>query len=266
MKILSIASVGVLSFCLVSSVVAQTSGSGLGNIGSGIGNSGSGSSGSGSSSSGSSGNSSGSSSGNAGTQFDSQLGTITREDYDGSFIGRGDGSFVGRGGTSTTSSRSGLSGRTTQSSTRRTSSRTSSRTTGSRSSMMGTSGMGNNQNTVRAATAVNAESQLELAGKSALIPVELQSRVSRISQLQKHPVPVSVELQPDAAGWTANLKGVVATPQQRRLLEQLARLEPGVQSVRNEIVVHTELAQPQGLQMPKPGTPDNPSALGELAP
>lgn len=47
--------------------------------------------------------------------------------------------------------------------------------------------------------------------------------------------PLQVELQ----GRTAVLRGVVATDHDRALAEQMARLEPGIEKVRNEIVIGT---------------------------
>ncbi|MGE0758922.1 MAG: BON domain-containing protein [Pirellulaceae bacterium] len=52
-------------------------------------------------------------------------------------------------------------------------------------------------------------------------------------------------------GRTAVLRGRVATPQQRDLLGRLAMLEPGVASVRNELVVAPGQSGPESIPVPR---------------
>ena len=77
----------------------------------------------------------------------------------------------------------------------------------------------------------------------------LATRLSGISRLQmRSPVEVLIE------GRTATLRGEVATEHGRVLAEQLARLEPGIWNVRNELVVAASSTSPPAE------TPTGPSA------
>ncbi len=187
----------------------------------------------------------------------------------GSFIGRGDGSaFIGRDvGTSATGAR-GIPGRTTtRSSTRRSSSRSgASRTGSSRSSYGGSSvaGVSSSGRTVSrpgASFDTNENEEFSLEYETGMASA-FQSRIARFSTLSRHPVPVSAALAPHVEGWSATLSGTVKTPGERLVMEQLALLEPGVQEVRNDILVHSELAQPK-VDTPRTGPPRTGSTRSE---
>jgi hypothetical protein len=85
----------------------------------------------------------------------------------------------------------------------------------------------------------------------------LTSRLARSMRLSAG-APVEVSM----AGDTATLRGVVATPHDRELAEQLVRLEPGVARVTNELRVEQSgatVGKPQTLSSPPapqpPATP-----------
>jgi len=87
------------------------------------------------------------------------------------------------------------------------------------------------------------------AGRStASIGTTLAQRFQGMERIQTLS-PVSVEMQ----GSTATLRGTVASSHDRDLCEQLARLEPGIWDVRNELVVAMSPAE------------DNPASLPEAA-
>jgi hypothetical protein len=64
------------------------------------------------------------------------------------------------------------------------------------------------------------------------VQAELQDLINRTSQLRQ-PATVQVEV----VGSTVILRGRVADDEERRLVEGMVRLEPGVHEVRNEIEV-----------------------------
>ncbi len=67
-------------------------------------------------------------------------------------------------------------------------------------------------------------------------------RIIRLGRLQVHsPLEVSIE------GRTATLRGAVATERERILAEQMVHLEPGVWTVDNQLVVHSEPASDKVL-------------------
>ncbi len=233
----------LLTFCVSVSGVAQTggiggfTGGGTGNTG-GTGSSGNytggGSSGTGSSSSGSSGSSSLSSTGmdNSASELTSTQDAPTFQGFDSlgtsNFVGiPNSSSFIGTEQTfeasKTTSSK-----RTTTPTTRRTStSRTSSNRTGT---MNRTSRTSTGDRNVRALTTSEVTfSPMEVDQRS----TELQSRIVRIPNLS----PVSNRIGVKVDGNSVTLSGNVPTTHERKIAEQLVRLEPGVDSVRNQLVV-----------------------------
>ena len=72
------------------------------------------------------------------------------------------------------------------------------------------------------------------------VGTELSRRLSSSRRIQSVS-PVEVVVQ----GRTATLRGVVATNYDRALSEQLARLEPGIAQVKNELVVAVAPAEPE---------------------
>ena len=91
------------------------------------------------------------------------------------------------------------------------------------------------------------------------VSTALAQRLSRSRRVQTVS-PVEVVIQ----GRTATLRGVVATGYDRALAEQLARLEPGIGQVRNELVVAVTPAEPE---LPAPGeAPAQPLAAPMAAP
>lgn len=201
-----------------------------------------------------------------GSSFESMFEGIERTTTEGTFIGRGAEGFVGRGGSTTTSSR-GITGRANTSirSGSRTASRTSSRTASSRTSLSsgGVQGSSSSGRTVRPALAADEfDFSSEFQGTMIAAP-SLQRRLDKISEERKTLVPLSVVLEDGTQGLNATLTGAVRNAKERSIAEQLVRLEPGVRSVRNEIVVRSELVQPElfpGLDRPS-GTPRGKAAL-----
>lgn len=177
----------------------------------------------------------------------------------GAFIGRSDGSyFVGReyGLTPTAETVGATSSQTATSSSRsstRSSTRSSSRTSSGRSSTsssrnsQGASSSGRLISRPLASLAAEEESFVldRTTSRAVAFQTTLQRRLEKYSITQQHPVPVSVEWVPSATGLTVSLSGVVKSPKDRNLLEQLVLLEPGVQAVRNNIVVQSEQTMPQ---------------------
>jgi hypothetical protein len=76
--------------------------------------------------------------------------------------------------------------------------------------------------------------QVPTSGVSVRLAKDLES-----PSIQAVGSPLSVAMEADAGsqGQVAVLRGTVATEEDRQVAEQMARLEPGVSSVRNEIQV-----------------------------
>ena len=64
----------------------------------------------------------------------------------------------------------------------------------------------------------------------------------------------------NVVGRTAVLRGAVGTQRDRRMSELLMRLEPGVTTVKNELVVTAPDGNAAGFAAPQNGTPSNPAA------
>lgn len=157
----------------------------------------------------------------------------------GAFVGADTGDmtgFVGEVGASGTS-RTARSGRSSQNARRRTQ----------------TSSRANTRNTRRTTAEIRTTIQVGFSVPR-LPPAQLRStlatRLASTSRLQmQSPVEVLIENR------TATLRGEVATEHGRVLAEQLARLEPGIWEVRNELTVATDLVTPVVTE-----TPPGPSA------
>jgi len=109
---------------------------------------------------------------------------------------------------------------------------TTSRMTTSRMNTMGMTSrsMGNNQRNVRSTASSEFDfSPLEVDTRS----VALQTRITKLPSLRGTTDQVAVRMD----GNTVTLTGTVATSHERKLAEQLVRLEPGVDTVDNRLSV-----------------------------
>lgn len=255
--------VGWAVFLLPAVLYAQSLGDltgGSGN-GSGIGSGGSGS-GSGSSSGGSGGSSTPSTGmDNAPTSLEGTTDTPTFEGFQSleapDFVGvNPDSPFVGREASDRQSKSTSFQSYGSQStSTRRTTSSrtTSSRTTGSRT------GIGSNTGgrEVRAATATDfAFSPLEVDHRT----TDFRRRMTRLPNVRVVPDQVDIKLNNTPAGNVATLTGTVPTARDRKLVQQLLLLEPGIDKVDNRLVVSNTPATDASLPLLDPGAeaPGNP--------
>ena len=75
-------------------------------------------------------------------------------------------------------------------------------------------------------------SPMDVSGRSATI----QTRISQLPNFRAVPDQVAVRMEGNAV----TLTGTVATPHERKLAEQLVRLEPGVGTVDNQLTVKGE--------------------------
>ena len=66
---------------------------------------------------------------------------------------------------------------------------------------------------------------------------DFRHRMTRLPNLRVLPEQVGIDIAPTSTGSVATLTGTVATERERKIVEQLLRLEPGIDSVRNELVV-----------------------------
>lgn len=82
---------------------------------------------------------------------------------------------------------------------------------------------------------------------SNVVSAQFQSRLARLPAL-KSAKQVTVKM----AGETAVLEGVVATAQQRDLIERLALLEPGIASVQNDLKIQGEASPNESSGEPVP--------------
>ena len=111
---------------------------------------------------------------------------------------------------------------------------TASRTSTSRISTMNrTSRTTNNPRSVRSVT--STEFVLSSAETNDLTAA-IQTRLSRLPNFQAASEQIAVRM----AGGVTTLTGAVATPRDRKLAEQLLRLEPGVGVVDNQLTVKSE--------------------------
>lgn len=213
---------------LAASAFAQSSGTGSG-TGTGTG---SGSSGSGSTIG--SGGDIGS-----GSQFQSASTAPEFEGFQGveansSFVGVNDSvPFIGREevfGTSTSSTRTS-NVRSMSSSSRRT---TTTRRSTSRSMTAGRSGSTTSGREVRAATTTDfAFSPMEVGSREA----SFRTRMGRLPNFRVIPDQVSIQLAQTPTGTVATLSGTVPSTRDRRLIQQLVLLEPGIDKVDNKLEV-----------------------------
>lgn len=63
----------------------------------------------------------------------------------------------------------------------------------------------------------------------------IQTRITRLPSFQAVPEQIAVRMEGNAV----TLTGTVATKHERKIAEQLVRLEPGIDSVNNQISVQT---------------------------
>ena len=221
----------LVGFVFTAPLSAQTGGSGTGS------GSGSGGMGSGSSSSGSIG---------TGSQFQSSTTAPEFEGFQGveansSFVGVNSGvPFVGREevfGTSSSSTRTS-NVRSMTSNTRRTT--TTRRSTSSRSMSSGRSGSTSGSREVRAETMTDfAFSPMEVNGREAAF----RTRLGRMPNFRVIPEQVEIKVGQTPAGTVATLIGNVPTERDRRLVQQLVLLEPGIDRVENNLVIADDPAK-----------------------
>ena len=108
---------------------------------------------------------------------------------------------------------------------------TTARMATSRTNTMGRSSLSmSNSRSVRAtASSEVAFSPMEVSDRTAAI----QTRITRLPNFRAVPDQVAVRME----GGVVTLTGAVATPHERKLAEQLVRLEPGVAAVDNQLAV-----------------------------
>ncbi|MDR0869750.1 MAG: hypothetical protein LBN39_03065 [Planctomycetaceae bacterium] len=135
------------------------------------------------------------------------------------------------GRTSATSSRRNTS--TTRSATSR---RTSSSRTSASRTMAGRSGLNSNTRSVRAETTADfGFSPLEVANRETVF----RTRLPRLN-LSIVPEQLDVKIGSTPEGTVATLNGTVATQRDRKLLQQLLLLEPGIDKVDNKLTVSAD--------------------------
>ena len=103
---------------------------------------------------------------------------------------------------------------------------------------MGRGGVGTNTNTVRSVTSLGYsfnETLETIRQPEAIRMSQIENRINNNSRITAI-VPITVEMENS----TAILRGVVKNEHERRLLEQLVKLEPGIYRVQNELTLPME--------------------------
>lgn len=159
-----------------------------------------------------------------------------------SFVGRQDSGspFIGREQSFDDSKSLNNRSTTSRSSTTRRSSstRTTRRATTSRSS-----GNTTNSRSVRAETSTDfAFSPMEVEKRT----TAFRSRMTRLPNLKIIPDQVDIRVAQTSKGTVATLKGVVPSQRDRKIVQQILLLEPGIDLVDNQLVVSEESKKESG--------------------
>lgn len=161
--------------------------------------------------------------------FETQQQTFVGIPDNASFVGVDD---VSSGNNNVTSSRRNTSTRRTTT-TRRT---TSSRMSASRTSMGRSTANSRNSTSVRATTTADfGFSPLGVAGRENAF----RTRLPRLN-LSVVPEQLNVQVNSKPEGTVATLNGTVATQRDRKLIQQLLLLEPGIDKVDNQLVIRSD--------------------------